>query len=111
MSELKSKIDWRAGDTWQIDATLFKADGTPWTDVAAAVWKLDSLDLATNFLTKTLGAGVASIGSGRILITTAAADTLNIPAGEYVHSCQVTDAAGIKSTQFFGRLLVRAPLT
>lgn len=112
MPSLHGPASFVRGDTFEIIGSLHKADGSPLalTEDAAIEWRLENAAGAT-ILNYTRGNGIVvfDAANGKIKITLPAADTQNIPAGDYRDECRVTIAAFV-STQWTGTIKAKKSL-
>ena len=104
-----ANIQFRIGETWNIDATMHDSCGAVLSIVSPAQvkWRL-ALD-GTVIKELTLGAGIVLVGdgsTGECLITLTPADqlALGIVPTYYSHECQVILPGGAVTDQFAGNL-------
>lgn len=109
-----------AGDSKVLKVTVVDETGSPLplAGTQSVTWRLGRTARSTPVLSKTLaggvtiiatdaGAGQANCGRMDVRIDTADSDPLD---GEYVHDCQIVDAAGARATIFHGRAVINPNL-
>jgi len=87
----------RCGDAWEFTGPLNDNSGNPLPLTGATItWKLDSLDLATNYLTLTLGFGitVTDTATATVEYGPTAAQTAGLIPGTYYDTLSVTLSSG-----------------
>lgn len=87
----------RAGDTWEFTGPLNDNSGNPLPLTGATItWKLDSLDLTTNYLTLTLGFGitVTDLTTATVQYGPTEAQTAGLIPGTYYDTLSVTLSSG-----------------
>lgn len=111
MPALHPPLAFKRGDTWEIDASLHYADGSPFNLGAGAVaeWKVE--DGAGNVV---LDLSIANGGivvipdkPGQCLITVTPVQSAAVAAGKYSDELRAIDPTGFVSTQAVGSIDVR----
>lgn len=99
-----------AGDTWPINGELFRANGDPF-DLSAGVtieWRLEKED-GTVVLSYALGSGIEVLDvAGKCRITVPPDVSRTISPGCYRDQLRATSPDGFVSTQWVGRIDVKA---
>lgn len=110
-------VEYTQGDTWKFEVDCTDENGLPLdlTNVQSIVWKLDSLDGLTNYITLTLTAsadGQITVpdNMGKVLGKALPVKTAAIVPGDYRDSLVVTLANGDVTTQSTGAWSVTGAL-
>jgi hypothetical protein len=109
MTTTHTAIEFTAGDTWEILATLLDENGDPYDLTVAPEIKWTLLDRAYNRILEGTDAviTVTDATAGQISILIAAATTSPLPAGIYTDALRMT-FGGTVGTLFVGPIYVRA---
>ncbi len=111
MAALHGPLSFYRGDTWDIDACLHYADGSPFNlgAGAAIVWELKDDAGNVIFSASLAGGGIVVIPDkpGQCLITVTPTQSAGIAVGKYNDQLRATDPTGFVSTQAVGSTEVR----
>lgn len=100
----------RRGTTLSVPMVARKEDGTlidlTGLTGTAISWRINSEDRRTNKFTKTIGDGITVNDATAAEMTgvIAPADTADLAPNVYSHAVEVTEASGVVTTVYFGRI-------
>ncbi len=86
MTTIHDPLTLICGDSWEFDGSLCDTLGAPLNlNGAAITWKLDSLDGTVNYITLSIGNGIAiqNLAKADIFVRAIPAQTAAVPPGVY----------------------------